>query len=82
MDERRQDACAQRCARIIKGLSPYRHRLMGMLVGLVMAILFMTLGFWRTLLIIFLVGTGYALGSWMDGSRILRYLVKRYLKIG
>lgn len=82
MNEKRKQNWVERWARIGPGLAPYRCRLAGMALGLFIAILFMTLGFWRTILIVFLVGTGYAIGSWFDGGRFIRYLVKRYLNIG
>ena len=39
-------------------------KLLGAAIGLVLAILFLTLGFWRTMLIIVLVGGFGAAGAW------------------
>ena len=41
-------------------------KLLGAAIGLVLAILFLTLGFWRTMLIIVLVGGFGAAGAWLD----------------
>ena len=45
-------------------------KLLGAAIGLVLAILFLTLGFWRTMLIIMLVGGFGAAGAWLDLSLI------------
>ncbi|NLW77792.1 MAG: DUF2273 domain-containing protein [Ruminococcaceae bacterium] len=47
-------------------LQPYAGRLVLTALGLVISILFLTLGFWPTLLLIILCGGGYALGTWLD----------------
>lgn len=44
-------------------LEPRRSRWLGALLGLIAAILLLTLGFWRTLLIVLCVGTGWFLGG-------------------
>ena len=44
----------------------YKGRILGALVGLIAAILLLCLGFWRTLLILILVGTGAAIGYIFD----------------
>ncbi|MGX7417993.1 DUF2273 domain-containing protein [Carnobacterium gallinarum] len=47
---------------------PYRGRILGLLLGLLVAILFITLGFGYTLLIILFAAVGYAVGAWRDGK--------------
>ena len=47
-------------------------------MGLVTAILFLTLGFWRTILIILLVGGGTAAGAWLDRGQKLMDVVDRF----
>lgn len=49
-------------------------------IGLVAAILVMTIGFWRALLILCLMGVGAAIGRYQDGSRFLRGLLMRLLR--
>ena len=56
------------------------HTLVYSGIGLVAAILFMVLGFWRTLLILCLVGIGAAVGRYQDGSRFLHHLLMRLLR--
>ena len=53
-------------------------KLLGALVGLVTAILFLTLGIWRTILIILLVGGGTAAGAWLDRGQKLMDVVDRF----
>jgi len=49
-------------------LRPYRFRLVGALIGLVIAVLFLTLGFGPTLLIVTLTLIGFLVGKWRDGA--------------
>lgn len=49
-------------------LKPYSGRLVLTVLGLATAILFLTIGFWRTILIVLLVGAGFLLGSYQDGA--------------
>lgn len=53
-------------------------KLLGAVLGLVIAILFLTLGFWCTLLIILLVSLGAAAGSWLDKGQQLMDLLDRF----
>ncbi|MED3882074.1 DUF2273 domain-containing protein [Priestia megaterium] len=48
-------------------LIPYRGRVLGILAGLVLAILLLTIGFGPTLLIVAFMGIGYVIGKWRDG---------------
>ena len=49
-------------------LLPYRGRLLGLLVGIVLAVLIITVGFGPTLLIVALAAIGYLIGMWRDGQ--------------
>lgn len=53
-------------------------KLLGAVFGLITAILFLTLGFWRTILIILLVSLGVAAGSWLDRGQQLMDLLDRF----
>lgn len=53
-------------------------KLLGALTGLIVSILFLTLGFWKTILIILLVGGGTAAGAWLDRGRKLMDVVDRF----
>lgn len=48
-------------------LIPYRGRVLGILAGLVLAILLLTIGFGPTLLIVAFMGIDYVIGKWRDG---------------
>ena len=53
-------------------------KLLGAVLGLITAILFLTLGFWRTILIILLVSLGVAAGSWLDRGQQLMDILDRF----
>ncbi|MCM0597291.1 DUF2273 domain-containing protein [Periweissella fabaria] len=42
----------------------------GLLTGLLIAVLFLVLGFWRTLLLLFLAGAGWWCGSYMQKHQL------------
>lgn len=48
-------------------LRPYSGRILLTAIGFIVAILFLTIGFWRTLLIVVLTCVGYLVGKWEDG---------------
>lgn len=47
---------------------PYAGRIALTALGFAVAILFLTIGFWRTILIVLLTAIGYVLGKWEDGA--------------
>ncbi|TFE00137.1 DUF2273 domain-containing protein [Jeotgalibacillus sp. R-1-5s-1] len=49
-------------------LLPYRGRLLGLVLGVILAILIITVGFGPTLLIVTLAVLGYLVGMWRDGK--------------
>ena len=53
-------------------------KLLGAAIGLVLAIMFLTLGFWRTMLIIVLVGGFGAAGAWLDLGQKLSDVLDRF----
>ncbi len=57
-------------------------RVIGSAAGLVVALLFLTLGFWRTLLIALCVGAGYAWGVYRDSREEFLEFVERILPKG
>lgn len=63
-------------------LRKYSGRLAGSAVGLVIAILFLTLGFFKTLLILICVGIGFFLGMFRDSREEFLEFVERILPKG
>lgn len=53
----------------LTALKPYTGRILGVAIALIVAILFMTIGFFRTLLILVLAACGYGLGVFFDDPR-------------
>lgn len=49
-------------------------------LGILIAILFIALGFWATILIILLAGAGFVYGQYKDKSLWVYYMIKRFLK--
>lgn len=57
----------------------YFGRVVGSALGLVVAVLFLTLGFWRTLLLVLCIGVGYALGMYRDSREEFLEFVEKIL---
>lgn len=51
-------------------------------LGLIIAILFLLIGFWRTMLILLLIGGGAFLGYWLDHSPRFGHFTKSLLPPG
>ncbi|MCL9660898.1 DUF2273 domain-containing protein [Paenibacillus hunanensis] len=49
-------------------LLPYRRRILWTLLGLIVGILWITIGFGYTLLIVACMLVGYLIGKWQDGA--------------
>ncbi|WP_214722376.1 DUF2273 domain-containing protein [Exiguobacterium sp. s192] len=49
-------------------LYPYRFRLVGSFFGILIAILFLTIGFGATILLFTFALTGFLIGQWRDGA--------------
>lgn len=56
----------QRKQTLWRKLAPFKWRIIGGLSMLLVAILFLTIGFWKTMLIVLLVGIGLAFGFAKD----------------
>ncbi|AIM25951.1 DUF2273 domain-containing protein [Melissococcus plutonius] len=48
---------------------PYRNQLIFTFLFLLIAVLFMFIGFWKTILIVVLTTIGYIIGTMWDGNR-------------
>lgn len=58
-------------------LEQYKVPLIGALIGLVLAILLVTLGFFKTVLILLLTIIGAYLALYLDGNRSIQNFFKR-----
>jgi len=58
----------------------HRGALVGALTGLVVGLLFLVLGFWKTMLIIILVGLGYVIGGRYDQGDQFKNLLDRFFR--
>lgn len=54
-------------------------RVIGSALGLVVAVLFLTLGFWRTILLALCIGAGYGLGMYRDSREEFLEFVEKIL---
>ncbi|EOH93971.1 hypothetical protein UAW_02392 [Enterococcus haemoperoxidus ATCC BAA-382] len=50
-------------------LAPYRNQIVFTTLAVLVAILFMTIGFWKTVLLVALTGIGYLIGKTKDEKR-------------
>ncbi|MEY8463541.1 DUF2273 domain-containing protein [Streptococcus merionis] len=55
----------------------YKYSLVGGLVGLILVLFIMTLGFWKTILIFVVVGLCAYLGTLFEDSGILEAIIAR-----
>ena len=63
-----------RFSRFYTWVKPYSGRIIWILAGIITAVLFLTIGFWRTILIVILALIGYAIGVYKDNPmRCLLY---------
>lgn len=60
----------------------HEHAVIGGISGLLVAVLFFLLGFWRTVLVCLLVFCGVAIGQYLDGDPRIVNLVRRALGDG
>lgn len=66
-------------ARIAPG---HEHAVLGGICGLVFAVLFFVIGFWKTLFVALLVVVGIAFGQYLDGDPKIVNLIRRALTGG
>lgn len=53
----------------LKTFAPYRNQIIFTMLAILMAILLMTIGFWKTVLLVVLTGAGYFIGKTQDEQR-------------
>ena len=58
----------------------HRGKTIGVLIGLLAAILFLTFGFWRTLFIIICIVLGYIIGKRIDEDQNFNQWIKRVFR--
>lgn len=68
---------AHACAHYVKGRE---HACIGAVVGLLVALLIFSIGFFRTLLIGFCIALGIAIGQYVDGNPKILSLVQKLFK--
>lgn len=66
-------------SRLGETIKPYRGRLFGLTAGLIVAVLFLTIGFFKTFLIIICVAVGFIVGFFFDDKADLGNMVDRIM---
>jgi len=61
-------------------LNEHRGKAIGIFLGLVASILFISYGFWRTIFIVFCIMTGYLVGKKLDENANIDEWVKNLFK--
>jgi uncharacterized membrane protein len=64
---------------LVETLKPFRFRIIGLLAGLIIAILFLTLGFWKTILLVLLSAAGFIVGFFLDDRVDLGDIIDRIM---
>ncbi len=57
----------------------HKARMVGVLVGLAIGVLFLTIGFWRTVFLLICMGVGYWVGQKIDHKEDLIEAINNYL---
>ncbi|MEN6389324.1 MAG: DUF2273 domain-containing protein [Syntrophomonas sp.] len=60
-------------------LDQHRGKFIGIIVGLLGAILILTFGFWRSLFVIFCIVVGYFIGKRIDDNKSFNSLIKKFM---
>jgi uncharacterized membrane protein len=55
--------------KIMKMLKPYKNQILFTILFLVVALLFVAIGFWKTLLLLLFTAIGYTIGTMKDEQR-------------
>ena len=63
---------------VLRLIRAHLYALVGGALGLIVAVLFLTLGFWRTVLIVVLIALGAGIGALADRGRRLWDVVARF----
>lgn len=61
-------------------MGEHRGKTIGVLLGLLASILFVTYGFWRTLFIMICIGVGYFIGKQLDDKKNFDSWLKQMFK--
>lgn len=61
-------------------LTEHRGKVIGVTLGLVVSILFVTLGFWRTVFVVLCILFGYLIGKKVDEQMDLEAWIKNLFK--
>lgn len=60
-------------------LDQHRGKLVGIVVGLAVAVLILAFGFWRSLFVIFCIVVGYFIGKRIDDNKGFNSLIKKFM---
>lgn len=55
----------------------HRARMIGLIIGLIVGILFLTLGFFKTVFLLFCIGLGFFIGDKIDNQEDLFKLIEK-----
>jgi uncharacterized membrane protein len=61
-------------------ITRHRGKALGVLLGLVASILFVSFGFWKTILIVICIGAGYLLGKNIDEDKDMELWLRKIFK--
>ncbi|MDO4540908.1 MAG: DUF2273 domain-containing protein [Syntrophomonadaceae bacterium] len=61
-------------------LTEHRGKCIGALIGLLVSILFITAGFWQTMLVLVFIGLGYVIGKSLDDPQFAERIIGLFKK--
>jgi uncharacterized membrane protein len=61
-------------------MTEHRGKVIGVLLGLLASILFISYGFWRTIFIMFCIFVGYYIGKKIDDNTNIEAWIRKFFK--
>jgi uncharacterized membrane protein len=65
--------------RIVELIETANLRMIGVTIGLVLGILYLFVGFWKSLVFVGFIVAGYLVGRWLDNQEDWRDIVQRLI---
>jgi uncharacterized membrane protein len=65
---------------IVYLMTEHRGKVIGVLLGLLASILFISYGFWRTIFIMFCIFVGYYIGKKIDDNTNIEAWIRKFFK--
>ncbi|BAL62010.1 DUF2273 domain-containing protein [Melissococcus plutonius] len=82
MDEKRKKKIEERGEKIKKDVQPYRFRMMWSLLFFLLSLVLLSIGFWKSFILILFAAIGYIIGKMRDDNLDVYSLIDSIKSIG